>query len=381
MEAKSRLNADFLLRCAVVFVLLLPVLLLRVVTPDNELKYLQIADEALRDGHFWCLYHQGAVYADKPPLYLWIIMLFRTVFGKHCLFLLEMFSLIPAFVTLRVLEKWCGDALTGRFRCAAFLALMTSVYFLGGSVVLRMDMLMTMFITLALWTFWRMFRGDGSLRLKILFPIYVFLAIFSKGPVGIMIPLLCIPAYLLCVRRLDFFKKVWGWRTWLILIVLCAAWWIPVYLEGGPDYLNNLLFHQTAGRAVNAFHHKQPVWYYLYTIWYAMGPWSLLTIGVVVAALVRRMHFDDLPKFLLVVSAVFFVIMSLVSGKLAIYLLPVFGFINHGAFMVLQRMAGEGRGSTAGILCNIAVYGSLAILAAAFVIGLFFTGWMNSLLA
>ena len=386
METKSRLNPDFLLRCALVFALLLPVLLLRGVTPDNELKYLQIADEALRDGHFWCLYHNGALYADKPPLYLWIVMLFRQLTGHHCLFLLEMFSLIPAFVTLGVMERWAGEELRGRFRIAAFFTLMTCAYILGGAVVLRMDMLMTMFITLALWTFWRMYKGDDSLRLKILFPLYVFMAIFSKGPVGIMIPLLCIPIYLLCVGRIGFLKKVWGWRSWVILVALCAVWWTFVYLEGGSEYLNNLLFHQTAGRAVNAFHHKQPMYYYCYTIWYANGPWSLLYAGILVAAAVRRTKMPELPAFWLNVAASFFVIMSLVSGKLAIYLLPVFPFISYACLALLQRMSEDNayesgrRQASCRRWASVAIFGSLAMLLAGLVIGLFFTDWMNSLL-
>ena len=378
MEAKPRLNYDFLLRCLLVFVLLLPVLLLRGITPDNELKYLNIADEALRDGHFWCLYNQGVLYADKPPLYLWIVMLFKSLLGRHSLFLLEMFSLVPAFVTLRVMEKWAASELEPCSRCASFFAIMTSAYFLGGSIVLRMDMLMTMFITLALWTFWRIFRGDDSLRLKILFPLYVFMAIFSKGPVGIMIPLLCIPIYLICMRRMDVMRKVWGWRSWVILLALCAIWWTFVYLEGGSEYLNNLLFHQTAGRAVNAFHHKQPLYYYCYTIWYAMGPWSLLAAVMLVRVAVRRVKISDLSRFWLIVSASFFVIMSLVSGKLAIYLLPIFAFIDYAAFRILQSM--DTGGGWPRILCSVAMAGSLAILVAAFVIGLFFTDWMNSLL-
>ncbi|MBR5055673.1 MAG: hypothetical protein IKX03_00600, partial [Bacteroidales bacterium] len=77
MEEKPRLIDSFLFRAALIFVLLLPVLLRRDLTPTNEMKYLEIADEALRDGHFWCLFHNGEMYADKPPLYIWIVMLFR----------------------------------------------------------------------------------------------------------------------------------------------------------------------------------------------------------------------------------------------------------------------------------------------------------------
>ena len=54
---------------------MLPVMILRDFTPSNELRYLSIADEALRDGHLFAFTNQGEPYADKPPLYIWIVML------------------------------------------------------------------------------------------------------------------------------------------------------------------------------------------------------------------------------------------------------------------------------------------------------------------
>ena len=51
-----------------------PVLALRDFSPANELRYLSIADEALADGHWFAFSNHGEPYADKPPLYFWIVM-------------------------------------------------------------------------------------------------------------------------------------------------------------------------------------------------------------------------------------------------------------------------------------------------------------------
>ena len=56
------------------FIALLPLLSLRDYTVGNELRYLSIADEAIRNGTFFAFTNHGAFYADKPPLYFWIIM-------------------------------------------------------------------------------------------------------------------------------------------------------------------------------------------------------------------------------------------------------------------------------------------------------------------
>ena len=321
-------------RLGLYLLLFLPLLLRREPTPDNELKYLQIADEALRDGHVWCLYLDGAVYADKPPLYLWIVMLLRKLLGFHCVPLLALFSLLPAFGILRIFQRWCGPRLPQRWLLAAEPALLTTAYFLGGALVLRMDMLMGYFITLAMWLFWRMDQGERKAWLPWGFALAVFAAIFSKGPVGFLFPLLGGLVWLLRERRLKDFGRAWGWRSWLTLGLLCGIWWFAAWREGGSAYLDNLLVHQTVGRAVDAFHHKRPVYWYLIVVWYAMGPWSLLTIPTGVWGAVRR-RLQPLERFFLTVSATFFVVMSLFSGKLQIYLLPMFGFVNYACFLIL----------------------------------------------
>ena len=71
------------------FIAVLPAIILRDYTPDNELRYLSIADEALRDGHFFAFYNQGMAYADKPPLDLWIVMVGKWVLGNHYMWFLS----------------------------------------------------------------------------------------------------------------------------------------------------------------------------------------------------------------------------------------------------------------------------------------------------
>lgn len=367
-----QLAADQRVRFGCYLLLLLPLLLRRELTPTNELKYLQIADEALRDGHFWCLFHNGAIYADKPPLYLWIIMACRRLLGFHCIPLLELFSLLPAFGVLAILDRWAGRGLTLRWRIVAEAALLTTAYFLGGALVLRMDMLMVFFITLSMRLFWRINQGDENPWLKAGFAAAVFMAIFSKGPAGFLFPIVGCIVWLLHERRLRDFGKAWGWRTWLILIALCGIWWGSVYAEGGRPYIDDLLFHQTFDRAVDAFHHKRPWYWYLYTVWYAMGPWSLLTIPMAVRSAFRKRESDDaLTRFFLLISLSFFVLMSCFSAKLQIYLLPLFGFVNYAAFRLLQA-ADDGTRTWPGRICTVSAAVAALMLAACVAAGFFF---------
>ena len=313
-------------------------MLFRDFTPNNELKYLSIAQEAIENGNLFAFYNHGVIYTDKPPLYIWIVMLSYIVFGQHSMFVLGLFSLIPAFVIIWIMNKWIGNTISPLGKISAELSLMTMLYFVGSGVVLRMDMLMSMFIILALYTFWKMYNGDNSLKNKILLPIYIFMGLFTKGPVGLILPICAIPLFLIIKRDIKSIGKYLGWRSWGIMIILCAIWFIGAYIDGGAAYLNDLLFHQTIDRAVDAFHHKEPFYFYMWSIWYAIFPWSFLMIVTLIIAGCKKLINSDLEIFFAIIILSFFVIMSIFSSKLVIYLLPIFPFIAYLTFSVLEKM-------------------------------------------
>lgn len=238
-----------------VVVALLPILIWRDFTPSNELRYLSIADEALHNHTFFTFYNHGTAYTDKPPLYLWAVMLFRWITGSHYMWLLSLLSLLPALGIIKTMDNWVAKELNPNQRILAQLMLLTCGLFVGSAITLRMDMLMCFFIVLALHEFWKIQSGTYRIQNTLLFPLYIFLAVFTKGPLGLLIPLVATSCYLIFNKKFKDILTCWGWRTWAILIGCCVLWFVAVYVEAGGDYLYDLLFRQTAGRAVKSFHH------------------------------------------------------------------------------------------------------------------------------
>lgn len=324
-----------------VLIALLPIMIFRDFTPDNELRYISIVDEAIRNHDFFAFHNHGIPYADKPPLYFWFLMLCRLIAGEHCMWLAAMGSLLPSFGVIAIMDRWTSSLnKTESLRMPGSLSrlvLMTSGYFLGAAVILRMDMLMCFFIVLAFYTFWKMYAGTCKERDKWLFPVYLFLALFTKGPLGILIPLFSILVFLIIKKEIRLFPKFWGWRTWGVLLALCALWFFGVYADGGKEYLNNLLFHQTIDRAVDSFHHKRPFYYYLIAMWYIIAPWSLYVIGAMVADLRRPSKLPQVQQFFIAISLTTLVLLSCISSKLQIYFLPAIPFIVYSSMMSLPK--------------------------------------------
>lgn len=309
---------------SVIVLCLLPMILLRDYTPSNELRYLSIADEALRQHRFLVFTNHGVPYADKPPLFLWLVMLGRLLptWLQHLAF--GLLGLVPAVIVTEVTRNLfqMDDRHANLFRLVMFSTALPLVSML----TLRMDMLMTMFIMLAVAEFARLYRQNEpheSWRL----PVFIFLAVFTKGGIGLLVPLVVIGGFLIIKGRgTDFFRYL-GWRSWLLLLSLFGLWFLGVYLEGGGNYLYNLTVHQTLGRTFHSFHHRQPFYYYLYMIWPLLMPWSFWVIGAVIVQWKRATRLSDMSRMMLFASVTVFVLLSLISSKLSIYLLPLVPFV------------------------------------------------------
>lgn len=310
------------------FIILFPLYFFRDFTPENELRYLSITNEALNNHTWFTFSNHGLIYGDKPPLYFWILIACKLFTGRYLMPILGLFSLIPAILIMSVMDRWITkytDSKNNPERIGGLLMFSTA-YFLGATFVIRMDMLMSLFIVLSLFTFYKMYYGEKSSKNKLLFLLFVFLGAFTKGPSAIAIPFVVIFAFLLYNKQLKSIFTYFSWISVVLFLLLGFLWIGMIYKEGGTTYLNNILIKQTIGRGINSFHHKEPFYYYLISSLYTFAPWTLLYI-IALFNKNRKEKRSSLGSFFLITFIISFIMFSLISSKLDIYLLPLYPFL------------------------------------------------------
>lgn len=128
--------------------------------------------------------------------------------------------------------------------------------------------------------------------------------------------------------RLDFFAGL------LVGLGIPALWLAAIYLETGSyDFiLNSLLKTQVLERAVDTFHHKEPWHYYLLRLPLMLLPWVILIFFLPWQRLLGKASREGIAAsrkpekeglaylWCMAVSAL--VMLSLLSGKILIYMLP-----------------------------------------------------------
>lgn len=338
-------SKDCIMRCRyyiLIIVVMLPLLAMRDFTPDNELRYLSIADEALRHGTLFAFSNHGVPYADKPPLYLWLVMLAKWLLGSNQAWLLGLFSLVPALVIVETMNRMVAPVMTASHRLTASLMLMGCGLFTAMAVIDRMDMLMCMFIVLAVGEVCRLvINPHGHKPRPVVFAVYVFLALFTKGPVGLLVPMVSTLVFLLATGRRQLMPAFFGLKVWTVILGFSALWLFLAYVDGGRNYIYNMVVRQTMGRAMHSFVHQRPAYYYLLTYWYAFAPWSLLVAVVLVQQARHRMRMQAVQQLFAIVGACTLAMLSVFSSKLAVYMLPICPFAVYYAAMALPQMAGS----------------------------------------
>jgi len=313
--------------------------------PPDEPRYALIAEELRTMDHgpkgLVLLHLHGAPYTQKPPLFYWLAAAAGAPLGRVTEFAARLPSALAGIATIAAtiaLGTLCFGRGAGTL---AGLLLATTFDWSYRARTVQLDTLLALFETTALLAFWRIEAARNApgpanhparvaARRRNLVWLHgsLALAVLSKGPVGWIVPMLAIAAYLGWERRLRDLRgllPLWG----LTLSILPGLVWITVAVSlGPPGFFHEAVVDNLFGRAVRGTTHAQPFYYYLEKFPSDLLPWLLL-LPVTVWAARRALASDAAPgdrrpwRFLLAWIATSVLFFSLASGKRLRYLLPI----------------------------------------------------------
>lgn len=287
---------------------------------EDEARYAEVVREMMTE-HEWFVPHlNGHYYPDKPPLYFWLAILSSFVFGTISPFtflLVTFFSSLGCIVTTYYLGKYLFDSISGFL--AAIILTSTFLFTISGQIA-RMDMLFTLFIMLSIFSFYYAYQKKNC-TYYVVFYILCALAVLSKGPLGFVFSFLPVVLFLIYKKEYQELKGFIINKGFILLLLLIAGWVLLAILNGHYEYIKIIIVEQIIGRAVNSFIHKEPFYYYVLVFPLVFYPWILFLPRALI-----HLHFiqKDAYLLLLIWFVTGFVVISLISGKLFIYLLPLF---------------------------------------------------------
>ena len=304
----------------------------------------------------------GKLFAHKPPLMYWGMMLGYQAFGVSELgarFVSTLFGLGTIFLTFAIARK-LFDTTTGLF---AGLAIGSCIMFTMVARSATADAHLTFFTVLALhcWVC-DYFAAPGVNRDQLLSAVrwqtwivtyaVMGLAVLTKGPIGFLFPTAVIGSFLLTEDKhhvsvqstvlqrfwlfvkpcnpLAFAMTVWKMRPLTaaaVVLLVAAPWYLLVQWRTDGQFLREFIGVHHLGRMSGAMdNHSGPLVYYLVACLIGLYPWSAFAIPTAISWFSQW----KLPtqsravRFVSCWVAVYLVIFSLASTKLPNYVLPAY---------------------------------------------------------
>lgn len=286
--------------------------------PD-EPRYARVAVEMQRAGEWVRPTLQGEPWLEKPALYYWLAGAAFRVLGET-----EAAARVPSVLALLLLTgvtALVGARLYGSRAGlhAGFVAGTSLLTFAYGRAA-AMDMLLAASVTLAIGLAGLRLLGIAGRTAFVAAAAAAGLATLAKGPLGLVLPLLVVGAYLAATREWRHLREILSPAAIAALLLVAAPWYAAILADQGRHFVDVFILNHNVQRFSSTIHnHPGPFWYYLPLLLAGLFPWSGLAVPGLARVSPRESRSDLFVLLWLALPLVFF---SLAASKLPGYILP-----------------------------------------------------------
>lgn len=288
-------------------------------TDPDEVFYSETAKEMIENRSYLTpLIFQHPQF-EKPPLFYWLLVGSFKVLGVNTISarlvpaLFGILGVIACFLFLRKIFNLEIGFYSG-------LVLATSFLYLVLSRAVLTDIVFSVLISLGLYFFYLWYTLKNSFHLYF-FGLFCSLAVLTKGPLGLLIPLLTISLFFIFSGDFKSFKTFVAHKFWIVFFGLSLPWYLYMLVKYGKGFWWEFFLHDNWHRFIYAEHKNlDKWWFYPLVIMGGMFPWTgyFFTIG----ENFRRYK----NQYLFFSSWIIACLLIFISAhsKLASYILPLF---------------------------------------------------------
>jgi 4-amino-4-deoxy-L-arabinose transferase-like glycosyltransferase len=296
------------------------------IMPD-EPRYAEIPREMLASGKWLSPTFNGMPYFEKPSAAYWPAMVSMKYLGENPFAarlpyaLATGLSALLVFLLARRMRR--DDAVFPLLATAVFLTT-AEVFGIGTFAVL--DSLFALFLTGTMLSFHCAWTETSILKRQLfmlLAGLCVGAAFMVKGFLALLLPGAAIAFFLLWMRDWRAFLTL-PWAALAGFLALALPWALAQH-SAEPDFWMYFILVEHLGRFTGdgAERHPQPFWFYIPVLLGGLLPFTVFAYSIVKGGLKLDWR-ASANRFLAAWIIIPFIILSISSGKLGTYILPLF---------------------------------------------------------
>ena len=298
------------------------------ITDSDEAFYADSAREMVVSADWVTPYYNYEPRFQKPVLYYWLTAAASLVLGDSEMaarLWAAMAGLGLVLVTAAAGRRWYDES-TGLL--AGAIVATNFGYFSIGRMALP-DLPLAFCITLAIWAALvaTLEQERSPRKFVVLAALALGLGFLTKGPVGLIIPVIVIVPVLMIERRSIALTPSDLLLGFVVMIAVAVPWYVVMWFRHGNEYLQGFFIGDNFDRfATDRFNDPRPWWFYFPIVAGGLLPWTplaLVWMGPLTQWVRRRRDLSTIDLRLLLWAALPLAFYSLSVGKQPRYILPV----------------------------------------------------------
>ncbi len=295
----------------------------RNLSAPDELRYSEIPREMIVYQDYVIPKINGVKYFEKPPLFYWMQVANIKAFG------LNEWSLRLATAFMGLLGVLATYGFTRRIynRKTAWMSaliLSSMILYFSMAHVITLDMTVSVFITLSLYSFYFSVKNKQPLCIYLGF-IAVAAGMMTKGLIALIFPGVIIGLWLTLFKRWREVKWPHFFAGFILFVILTAPWHIIAQLHA-PEFWHFYFIEQQFLRyATSIANRYQPWYFYIPVLILGTLPWSVFLPSALLklkkSEWKRRWHNEN-EYFFLIWFLFVLLFFSASNSKLIPYILP-----------------------------------------------------------
>jgi 4-amino-4-deoxy-L-arabinose transferase-like glycosyltransferase len=288
----------------------------------DEAIYAQVSKEMVQGGDWLTLHWAYTAWFEKPPLLMWITALFYRVF-EVSEFSTRMPSALSGVALVGVtylIGKLTDDRRVGLLSAVV---LLTCYHFLSFSRFGTMDVMLTLFVYLAVYSYLRL--RDGDQKWWYLVWSSCALALMLKGAGGIIAPAAILLAAIADKRIKFAIRSRHFWLGCLLALLIVAPWHVVMWKLYGSAFTDEYIGYHVIARSTSTLEgHPSSYYYYIGKLVDGFFPWCLLVPFAVFSGIRRKLKGDPRSWILLLLGGLVFVLYTAIPTRRPWYIVPLY---------------------------------------------------------
>jgi|WetSurMetagenome_2_1015567.scaffolds.fasta_scaffold00142_1 hypothetical protein len=287
----------------------------------DEINFAEAAREMLATHNFLQVQINFQPFWEKPPLFFWLQAASMSVFGvnEFAARLVDAVCGIATLLAVYRIGRSVFDRKFGLLWAGAFLgSFMPHLFFKSGII----DPVFNLFIFLGVYFIYRSESTDDGRRhagTLALAGMFLGLATLTKGPVAILVPVLCAIVYW-AAKRFRPYLSVSGTAVAALAAAMVALLWYGAETAAhGPWFVTRFVRYQIELLTSGAAGHGRPFWFHFVVLLFGCFPASFMAIRSFVPGKEDSDGRRRFTRWMIILFWVVLVLFSIVKTKTVLY--------------------------------------------------------------